>query len=146
MPSEHETFWQANRYAVIGNGKSGHPFPKLTYGALKKNGKVVFPIDPSAETVEGDRAYASLTAIGEPIDAVVIEVPKAETMLWCKQAVDHGIKDIWLHANTDSPEVIAFANEHGVRLRTGTCAVMYLHRGFSAHAVHRVINRLLGKY
>jgi hypothetical protein len=135
-----------NRYAVIGNGSSVRPFPKLTYGELKKSGKVVFPIDPSAEAIAGDRAYASLSALPEPVDAVVIEVPKTETLQWCKAAVDRGIKDIWLHANTDSPEVIEFTKEHGVRLRTGTCAVMYLHRGFSVHAVHRFINRMRGKY
>lgn len=145
MPSDHETFWLMNRYAVVGNG-SVRAFPKLTYGALKKNGKIVFAIDPSAQSIEGDPAYASLEALPEPVDAVVIEVPKLETMSWCRQAVDRGIKDIWLHMNCESPEVIAFANEQGVRLRTGTCAVMYLHRGFSPHAIHRFINRLLGKY
>jgi uncharacterized protein len=146
MPSDHETFWLANRYAVVGNGKSARPFPKLTYGALKKNGKVVFPVDPSTEKVEGDRAYSSIAALPEPVDAVVIEVPKTETMQWCQQAVQAGIKAIWLHANSDTPEVIAYAKEQGVHLRTGTCAVMYLHRGFSPHAVHRFINRLRGKY
>jgi predicted CoA-binding protein len=146
MPSEYETFWQMNRYAVVGHGKSERPFPKLTYGALKKNGKVVFAIDPSAEVVEGDRAFADLTALPETVDAVVIEVPKTETMQWCRQAVECGIKDIWLHGNTETPEVVAYAKEHAVRLRTGTCAVMYLHRGFSPHAVHRFINRLRGKY
>ena len=92
MPSEHETFWLANRYAVIGNGKSGHPFPKLTYGALKKNGKVVFPIDPSAEIVEGDRAYASLTALAEPIDAVVIELDAKGRVLRVEQ-IENAIED-----------------------------------------------------
>jgi uncharacterized protein len=146
MPSDHETFWLMNRYAVVGHGKSARPFPRLTYGALKKNGKVVFPVDPSAETVEGDRAYESIAALPEPVDGVVIEVPKTETMQWCQQAVENGIKEIWLHGKTDTPEVIAYAKEHGVHLRTGTCAVMYLHRGFSPHAVHRFINRLRGKY
>jgi uncharacterized protein len=145
MPSDHETFWLMNRYAVVGHGKL-RPFPKLTYGALKRIGKAVFPVDPSAETVEGDRAFASLAALPEAVDAVVIEVPKAETLQWCKQAVERGIKDIWLHANTDSPEVVAYAEEQGVRLRTGTCAVMYLRPGFSGHAIHGFIRRALGKY
>jgi predicted CoA-binding protein len=146
MPSDHENFWLVNRYAVVGHGKSERPFPKLTYGALKKNGKVVFPVDPSADTVEGDRAYASLAALPEPIDAIVVEVPKAETLKYVQQAVEIGIKNVWLHGSTETPEAIAYAKEHGIRLCTGTCAVMYLHRGFSPHAVHRFINKLRGKY
>jgi predicted CoA-binding protein len=133
------------RYAVIGHNDQ-RPFPKLTYGALKKNGKTVYPIDESTSTVEGDRTYKSLAELPESVEAVVIEVPKSETLEWCKRAIDHGVKDIWLHMNTDSPEGLALAEEKGIRLRTGTCAVMYLHRGFSMHAIHRFFQRMRGKY
>jgi uncharacterized protein len=145
MPSEHETFWLMSRYAVVGHSKL-RPFPRLTYGALKKSKQTVYAVDPSTDRIEGDPCYPSISALPGPVDAVVIEVPAIETLQWVKLAVDHGVKDIWLHRNTDSPEAVAFAKEHGIRLRTGTCAVMYLHRGFSPHAVHGFIRRLMGKY
>ena len=29
---------------------------------------------------------------------------------------------------------------------TGTCAVMYLDKGFSVHGAHRWVNKLIGRY
>jgi predicted CoA-binding protein len=145
MPSDHETFWQMQRFAVVGH-QAARPFPKLTYGELKKTGKAVYPIDTSQPTLGGDRVYSSFSELPEPVEAAVIEVPQQETLDWCKKAVEQGIKDIWLHMNTESDAVLTYAQQHGVRLRTGTCAVMYLHRGFSPHAIHRWFRKRAGKY
>jgi predicted CoA-binding protein len=145
VPSDHETFWQFDRYAVVGHS-AVRTFPRLTYGGLKSLRKTVYAVDPSAKTVEGDAAYSDLSSLPGPVDAVVVEVPREETMSWVERAIRAGIKDVWLHANTDTPEAVALAREHGLRLRTGTCAVMYLNRGFSPHAIHGFIRKLLGKY
>jgi uncharacterized protein len=145
MPSEYETFWTLTRYAVVGDNAK-HPFPKLTFRGLKRNGKTAFPVDTSVDSIEGERTFKSLAELPETVDAVVIEVPKEESLRWCQEAVERGIKDIWLHGNTDTPEVHAFAKERGVRLRTGTCAVMYLSHGLSPHTIHGFIRKLKGKY
>lgn len=145
MPSEYQTFWTMNRYAVVGHNEK-RQFPKLTFGGLKRNSKTVYPIDESVDSIEGERTYKSLRELPEPVDAVVIEVPKEESLKWCQQAVERGIKDIWLHMHTESPETLAFAKENGVRLRTGTCAVMYLSRGLSPHTIHGFFRRLQGKF
>jgi len=145
MPSDYETFWQFESYAVVGHSAK-RPFPRLTYGGLKRNKKKVYPIDPSASTVENDPTFASFEALPGAVDAVVLEVPKEETRDWVQKAADAGIKNVWLHMNTDTPEALATANEKGIHLRKGTCAVMYLNRGFSPHAVHGFIMKLLKKY
>jgi predicted CoA-binding protein len=145
MPSEYETFWELQRYAVVGHSAK-RPFPRLTYGGLKDHGKTVFPVDPSAETIEGDRAYPDLSSLPEKVEAVVLELPREETREWVQRAIDHGVEDVWLHMGTDSPEAVSLAKEHGLRLRTGTCGVMYLRKGFTYHSIHRYINRWLGKY
>ena len=145
MPSDYETFWQFESYAVVGHSAK-RPFPRLTYGGLKRNKKKVYAIDPSASTVENDPTFASFDALPGPVDAVVLEVPREETRDWVQKAADAGIKNVWLHMNTDTPEALATANEKGIHLRKGTCAVMYLNRGFSPHAVHGFIMKLLKKY
>jgi len=145
MPSDYETFWGFDRYAVMGHSKTRR-FPFWTYGGLKDRGKTVYPVDPNVSEIAGDRAYPDLTSLPGPVDAVVIEVPRAETRDFVRQVVDLGVKDLWLHMNTDSPEAVALAKDHGIRIRTGTCAVMYLRHGFTYHSIHRYINRALGKY
>ena len=69
-----------------------------------------------------------------------------QTRFWVEQAAAAGVKDLWLHMFTETPEAVALARERGMRLRTGTCAVMYLKKGLTYHSIHRYINKLLGKY
>jgi uncharacterized protein len=145
MSSDYESFWTFDRYVVVGNS-SRHPFPRLTYGGLKHIGKTVYAVDPSTSQLDGDPTFSSLTALPGPVQAAVLEVPPDETAVWMKKAIDAGIKEIWLHRGTDSPEAVSLARDHGVRLRHGTCAVMYLDRGLSFHSLHRFVQKLRHKF
>jgi predicted CoA-binding protein len=128
MASNHETFWENDCFAVVGD-KAKQNFPVLTYRGLKKLGKAVFPVDPSLEEVEGDHAYATLEGLPSKVDAVVLEVP-----------------DVWIHMGRETPEALALARDKGMNARTGTCAVMYVKPEASYHSIHKWIMKLVGKY
>jgi len=145
MPSEHESFWQFDRYAVVGHSAK-RPFPRLTYAALKKNGKTVYAVDPSASQIDQDPAYTDLDSLPGAVDAIVLELPKDETPAWIDKAADVGVKHVWLHMGTDSPEALSVAGKRDVQLLKGTCAVMYLEHGFSPHKLHGWVMKLLKKY
>ncbi len=142
--TDHESFWDNKSFAVVGH-ESRKNFPHLTYTGLKKLGKTVYPVDPSATQIQGDTAYGALAGLPRHVDAVVLEVPKDETRDWVAQAADAGIKDVWIHMARETPEAMALAEEKHLNVRTGTCAVMYLNAG-SYHAVHRWVMKLMGKY
>ena len=144
MPSSYETFFDNQSFAVVGHSDK-KPFPALTYGGLKNNGKKVFAVDPSADTVEGDPAYSDLEALPEKVDAIVIEVPRAETRDWIEKAADAGIEHVWLHQTADTPEAIALAKDRGLNVRYGTCAVQYVDGRFP-HSIHKLIRKLLRRY
>jgi predicted CoA-binding protein len=63
-----------------------------------------------------------------------------------RQAAEAGIKNVWIHANRDTPEAVELAKEKGLNVLTGTCAAMYMNQGFSYHSLHKRVNRLLEKY
>jgi predicted CoA-binding protein len=145
MPSEYEQFWTHGSFAVVGHSaKRG--FPKLTYGALRKQGRQVFAVDPSVARIEGDEAYPDLESLPEKVDAVVLEVPKEETEDWVRKAADAGIRNVWIHMTRETPEAIALAEERGLNVLTGTCAVMYVTPGFTYHTFHKWANQLTGRY
>lgn len=145
MPSDYEKFWDSSSYALVGHSTK-MPFPKLTYRALKKSGKKVFAVDPSADTIEGDHAYHDLASLPEKVEAIVIEVPEEQTQDWVAKAADTGIKNVWIHMGCETPEALRLAKERGQAVLHGTCAVMYVTPGFSFHSIHKWINKLLGKY
>ncbi len=145
MPSNYETFWDKDCFAVVGD-KDKQNFPVLTYRGLKNLGKAVFPVDPSVEKVDGDQTYETLESIPAKVDAVVLEVPKEDTRDWVAKVADAGIKDIWIHMGRETPEAIALAQHKGMNARTGNCAVMYVKREPSYHSIHKWIMKLAGKY
>lgn len=145
MPSNHETFFALGRFAIVGHSKA-KAFPILSYRRLKAMGKRVYAVDPSKDIVDNDPAYPDLRRFPGPVDGLIIETPKEETRDWIAAAADAGIRDVWVHAAHDTPEAIALAEEKGINLRTGRCAVMYLNPGVSVHGAHKVIMKLAGKY
>ena len=145
MPSKYETFWELNNYAVVGHSEK-RKFPVITYRGLKKQGKTVYPVDPSIDQVEGDKTYPDLEDIEGKIDAVVLEVPKEETREWMDRVAKSGIRDVWIHMQRDTPEALALAKEAGINVRCGSCAVMYLSRGLTYHSIHKWVMKVAGKY
>jgi hypothetical protein len=63
-----------------------------------------------------------------------------------RKAADAGIKNVWIHMGRDTPGAIALAEEKGLTVLTGTCAVMYVKKGPSYHSIHKWINKMIGKY
>ncbi len=145
MPSNRETFWENDSFAFVGHS-SEKPFPKLSYGELKKQGKKVFAVDPSTNTILGDKAYPDLASLPEKVSAVVIEVPREETTEWVQRAAEAGIQHVWIHMLRETPEALAIGRDRGLNVRTGACAMEYVSHGLSYHSVHRQLSKVLGRF
>ncbi len=146
MPTDNEQFFLLPSFAVVGHSEH-RPFPRLSYGNLRKQGKTVFPVDLSgAPEVEGDKAYSSLEDLPEPVEGVIIEIPSEQTMKVVEQVIKLGVKHLWLHMKCDTPEVLQLCADEGINVRHGTCAVMYTKQGASYHSIHKWIMKLTGKY
>lgn len=145
MAGEKQAFWEQSSFAFVGNTKA-KGFPKTSYKEARKLGKKVFAVDPSAERIEGDAAFANLSSLPEKVDGVVLEVPKNETEKWLREAADLGIGKVWIHMGRETPEALALAKERGIDVHTDSCAVMYLTGGFSVHTVHKWIDKARGIY
>ncbi len=142
---DYQAFWENQSFAVVGHSDVKR-FPALTYGKLKQRGKEVYPVDPGAAEVDGDRAYPDLSSLPQKVDAVILDLPKQEAAAWVEQAATSGISNVWIHQRCDTPEAISSARHNDMNLFYGTCAVMYLSEGFSIHTIHGWINRRMGKY
>jgi len=145
MPSAREQFWDQDSFAFVGHSAK-KPFPKLSFEELARQGRKVFAVDPSVGQVSGACAYDDLNSLPERVSAAVLEVPRDETAQWVSAAADAGIGNIWIHMGRDTPEALEVARERGLNVQRGSCAVMYVKQGPSYHAIHRGIDKLLGRY
>lgn len=149
MPSsERERFFEADEFVLVGNSEA-RKFPEISERLLRQTGRQVFSVDLS-----GDGSEGRLTELDQvpPVNggaekrAAIVEVGKEKTTEVVEELASSGYREVWIHMGTETEEALSAAQEHGVRVYTGSCAVMYLAPGFSPHAVHRLIWKLLGRY
>lgn len=63
---------------------------------LQRAGYRIIPIHPKAETLLGEKVYATLDAVPDEIDLVNVFRPAAEAEAWAEAAVRVGAKAWWL--------------------------------------------------
>jgi len=124
-----EEFLAQPRIAVAGVSRDSKQPANLIYRRLRDTHHDVYAVNPSAEEVEGDRAYATVGEIAGGVDGVVVvTTPKAaeDVMVDCVSA---GVPRVWLHCGIGpgsiSEQAIAYGREQGVSVIAGGCPNMF---------------------
>lgn len=110
-------------WAVVGASNDRTKFGNRIYRVLREAGYHVYPVNPTADEVEGDRAYPSLAALPERPDVADIVVPAAVGVQIAKDAQAAGIPFFWLQPGAESPELIAHAEALGLNVIHDACAM-----------------------
>ena len=138
-------FTAQKKLAVVGISRKGRKFGNMAFKELKKQGYQLFPINPNAETIQGERCYPSLGALPEPVDGVLVVVPPAETEKVVREAAAAGIKRVWMQQGAESPEAIRFCQENGIEAIHGECILMFTAPSAFFHRAHRWVWGVFGK-
>lgn len=142
-------FLAGKRVAVTGVSRdpSNHG-SNVVYQRLRERGYTVYAVNPNAETVEGDRTYASLADIPDPVDGVVIGTSPEHAEDTMKECIALGIKHVWMHRAFGSGSVSQAATElgraHDVLVIDGGCPCMFAPTDDRGHRVMRGVCRLTG--
>ncbi|MFE4956061.1 acetate--CoA ligase family protein [Streptomyces sp. NPDC056653] len=87
-----------NRVAVIGASDRPGSFGHSTYNNVRNNSVIpggTFPVNPAYETVLGDRAYPTVSAIpGEPVDVAIVLVAAGVVLDVVKDCAEAGVKHV----------------------------------------------------
>ena len=73
--------------AVVGASSSPDKAGYQAVHALERFQGEIFPVNPKGGEILGHKAYASLAAIGKPVDLVVIAVPAAACVDAVREAI-----------------------------------------------------------
>jgi predicted CoA-binding protein len=100
--------------AVVGlsrdPSKAAHAIP----ARLQRAGFRIVPVNPSVGDVLGERSYARLADVPEPIEVVLVFRPSAEAPDIAEQAVAIGAKALWLQQGIASAEARSTAEAAGL--------------------------------
>jgi len=140
-----DDFVGQRRLAIVGVSRRGKKFGNFAFRELRSKGYKVLPVHPQAETIEGERCYASLSSLPEPVDGVLVVVPPAQTEQVVRDAAAAGIRRVWMQQGAESPAAIKFCQENGIREVHGECILMFSEPLVWWHRPHRWVWKLLGK-
>jgi uncharacterized protein len=118
--------WVERRtWAVVGASDNRAKFGNRIYRVLRERGYVVYPVNPTMETVEGDQAYPDVGSLPPGVEVLDIVIPPPRVPPVLDQAKAAGITRIWLQPGAESAEVLAHAVALGLDvIAGGPCAMV----------------------
>ncbi len=91
---------------------------------LKHEGYRIIPVNPTADTILGERSYADLLSIEEPVDMVDIFRRPAECTEIVRQAIVIQAKSVWLQLRVVNLEAARLAEAAGLQVVMDRCVKM----------------------
>jgi predicted CoA-binding protein len=130
-----QDFVSQRTLAVVGVSRSGKKFGNAAYRELRAKGYRLFPVNPGAPLIEGDRAYASLAELPEPVGGVFIAVPPPRAEAVVREASAAGITRVWLQQGAESQAALDACDQAGMTVIAGECILMFA--APPTHWIHR---------
>ena len=140
-----EDFIAQKKIAVVGVSRKKTKFGNAIYKELKQKGYNVFPINPYINAFEGDTCYPDLLSLPEKVDAVIINVPPAQTEKVVREAKQVGINKVWLQQGSQSDEAVRFCKENGIDCVSNECILMFAQPSAFMHRAHKWVWGVFGK-
>jgi predicted CoA-binding protein len=134
-------FLSHKKIAVAGVSRKGDTAANAVYKKLKNCGYEVFPVNPNAEQLDGDKCYHSLNEIPEKVEGVVIGTKPEAALQIVEDCGRLGIKDVWIHRafgnGSYDESAIKRAKELGLNIIPGGCPMMFCEPVDIAHKCFR---------
>lgn len=140
-----DNFLAAKRIAVAGASASGKGFGNNVIAELTKREYAVYPVHPTAESINGLRACNSIKKLPDGVTHLYIALKPEDALKVIKEALVHNIEAIWIQQHSESKEILSLCETLEIPVIYGQCIIMYLPNISFPHRVHRYINKLTGK-
>lgn len=144
--AEIQDFLAPKRMAFAGASRNPKKFGGVVFSELRKRGFDLFPVHPEASELEGIPCVRSVRDLPPGMENLYIVTPAKETAGVVRDALEYGIRKIWIQQSSDTPEALELAREKGVPVIHGRCMMMFAEPVGSIHGFHRWIIRLFGRY
>jgi predicted CoA-binding protein len=109
--------------AIVGASSDRRKFGNKAVRAFRQQGYTVVPIHPTAEEVEGEKAYGSVLDYPGTIDEVSLYVHADAGMQVLEDIAKKHIPIVWLNPGADEPHVVTKARNLGLKPRIA-CSIL----------------------
>ena len=141
-------FLEMKALAIVGVSRDIKKFGNIVFKTLTKKGYQVLPVNPNTEQIDGVRCYKNIFELPTDVDRIILLTPKGQTNSLINQAIEKGIKKIWVQQGSNTPETSDFLKSNAIEIIMNECILMYA-QPTGMHKFHRNIKlffqRLFGK-
>ena len=116
-----EILLNADTIAVVGLSEDPSKTSHMVSAAMQQKGYRIIPVNPNAESVLGEKSYASLRDIPEPVDIVNVFRRPEHTPPIAADAAAIGAKVLWLQLGIANDEAARIAREGGLTAIMDRC-------------------------
>jgi predicted CoA-binding protein len=112
---------------------------------MKTKGLKVIPINPNTDKTQGgDVCYPNLKSVPSKIESAVILTAAKHTDSIVKEAVEYGIKNLWIQQKSDTKTAIELAEKNNINVIHHQCIMMFSEPVTGFHKFHKSIKKLFG--
>ena len=112
---------ESRTIAVVGLSDDPSKTSHMVSEAMQRKGYRIIPVNPNASEILGEKAYASLKDIPEPVDIVNVFRRPEHTPPIAREAAEIGAKTLWLQLGILNEEAGEIASGGGLNVIMDRC-------------------------
>jgi hypothetical protein len=138
-----EEFIASQPIAMVGVSRNPKKFGFTAFRELKEKGMNIIPVNPHAEMIHGVKVYPDIKSLPAEVKGLLVMTRKPETAGVIKDAMEKGIKQIWIQQMSDSKDALKELEGSGINFIQGQCILMY-YKPHSIHKFHGMLKKFFG--
>lgn len=137
----------SNQYiAVVGVSRKGDIPANYIFKKFKSAGYQTYPVNPNAETVEGEKCYPDLMSLPDQVESVFLAGPPEASAHAIDDCAKVGASIVWMHQGIGNGSYSSEANDkckaHGIHAITNGCPMMFIKPVDPFHRVLRWVKKI----
>jgi predicted CoA-binding protein len=121
--------------AMVGVSRNPKKFGYTAFKELKDKGMKIIPVNPEADEIMGEKSYRNISSLPAEVRGIIVMTKKEITASVVKEAVEKGIKEIWIQQMADSKEALVQLKGSDINYIIGECILMH-YKPQSIHKFH----------
>ena len=108
-----EKLMELKNWAVVGVKQDEDQYAYKIYQILKEKGYNVYPVNPKADDIDGDKCYSKVSDIPGQVDVVDMVVNPGTGSKLLDSIEEKNVKYLWLQPGSHNEEFIEELEERG---------------------------------
>jgi predicted CoA-binding protein len=127
IQNQIEQFFQSEAFAVVGASTNRDKYGNKVLRCYLQNHKTVYPVNARETQIENLEVVPSVSLLPNTVKSISIITPPLVTEKIVAEAIQKGIKNIWMQPGAESKKAIDECLSHGINLiAEGPCILVFL--------------------